>query len=316
MLWLLPAGGIFLFSHGTIDAHVLSLMTLSVLALSNVLDAFGSASWMSWMAVLVPPKVRGRYFSLRRSLASLTALLTIPLGGWLVSQWMGGDIEGYGIVLIIAVLMGMVSLGFQFNMSDVNPQAVVAKAVSRSVRAGHGNVASTSLSLLRSEKRDELGLLGHKNFLILLLFLGLWSCGVNLSAPFFNFYLLDNLQVDVRWVALYSSLRYGAFFLAMLLWGRLADRIGNRPVLLMNGLLAASVPLLWMHVDSSFVSLWVALPLLHILEGAMFAALDLCLANIQLELAPWAKQSSYFAIAAAIMGGYWRPGYDSGRLFG
>ena len=51
------------------------------------------------MAALVPAQVRGRYFSLRRSLSSLAALLTIPIGGWIVSEWMGGKIEGYGVAL-------------------------------------------------------------------------------------------------------------------------------------------------------------------------------------------------------------------------
>lgn len=54
---------------------------------------------MRWMAALVPAQVRGRYFSLRRSLSSLAALLTIPIGGWIVSEWMGGKIEGYGVAL-------------------------------------------------------------------------------------------------------------------------------------------------------------------------------------------------------------------------
>ena len=49
-------------------------------------------------------------------------------------------------------------------------------------------------------------------------------------------------------------------------------------------------------------SVWLILPLLHLLQGSTFAAIELCLSNIQLELAPPARQSGYFAIAAAIMG--------------
>jgi len=50
------------------------------------------------------------------------------------------------------------------------------------------------------------------------------------------------------------------------------------------------------------VSVCLALPMLHLLQGGTFAALELCLANIQLELAPVRQQSAYFAIAAAVMG--------------
>lgn len=71
---------------------------------------------------------------------------------------------------------------------------------------------------------------------------------------------------------------------------------------MVNGVLMAVLPLLWLYTDTGFASVWIILPLLHILQGATFAALDLCLANIQLELAPPARQSGYFAIAAAIIG--------------
>lgn len=292
LLWLLPAGGIFAFSHGVIDARSLTLLTMIVLTLSNILDGMGCASWMSWMAMLVPNQLRGRYFGLRRSLSSLVALLTIPFGGWLVSQWMGGEIEGYGVALIIAVITGLISLGFQFWITDVNPQDAKAASDARQ----HQEKESSKLSALRNS------LLADQNFLILLFFLGLWTFAVNLSAPFFNYYLLDRLQLDVQWVTTYSSLRFGAFFIAIVLWGRLADRIGNRPVIVINCVLGAAVPLFWSHVDSSLLCIWLGLPLLHLLQGTSFAALELCLTNIQLEVAPLAKQSSYFAIAAAVIG--------------
>ena len=288
-LWLLPAAGIFAFSHGLLDAHQLSLVTLVVLALSNILDSIGSASWVSWMAVLVPAKIRGRYFSFRRSLSGLAALLTIPAGGWLVSKWMGGEIEGYGVALIIAVVIGLVSLCFQFRMRDVNPQEEAA---------GHEQSAQQK-SLSGSAK---VGLLKDRNFLMLLGFLGLWTFGLNLSAPFFNFYLLDSLQLDVQWVTIYGSAVYGAYFLTIVLWGRLADRIGNRPVLLINCLLTAALPLVWMSTDGSLSSVWLILPLLHLVKGGTLAAIELCLSNIQMELAPKARQSGYFAIAAATIG--------------
>ncbi len=298
LLWLLPAAGIFYFSHGRLTAHELTLLTMAVLAVSTVLEAIGCAAWMSWMAVLVPVKLRGRYFSLRRSLSSLSALITIPAGGWLVSSWIGSETEGYGIVLVIAVVIGLVSLGFQFQMSDVNPQ----QANAPSVVAAKGEDPSADRSspvpsACQSEERA-----GSGNFLMLLIFLGLWSFGVNLSAPFFNFYLLDTLHLNVQWVTLYSGLIYGAFFVMITLWGRLADRVGNRPILLVNCGLAAALPLLWLYTDSGIVSIFLVLPLLHLMQGSAFAALDLCLANIQMELAPLNRQSGYFAIAAAVMG--------------
>ncbi|MGB3767706.1 MAG: MFS transporter, partial [Phormidesmis sp.] len=201
---------------------------------------------------------------------------------------MGGEVEGYGVALIVAVVIGLISLGFQFQMRDVDPQKEAA---------AHVKVAQQAES-----QPEQASLLKDRNFLTLLLFLGLWTFGLNLSAPFFNFYLLDVLKLDVQWVTLYSSAVYGAYFLTIVLWGRLADRIGNRPVLLINCLLTATIPFLWIYTDGTLLSVWLILPLLHLVKGSTLAAVELCLGNIQMELAPRARQSGYFAIAAAIMG--------------
>lgn len=124
----------------------------------------------------------------------------------------------------------------------------------------------------------------------------------NLSLPFFNLYMLDTLNLDVRWVTLYGSLQAGANLLMLILWGKLADRIGNRPILLVIGMVAASVPLLWLGISTNLIDLWLWLPLIHIFIGGNWAALDLCNNNLQIEVTPAKNQSIYFAIASAIAG--------------
>ncbi|WP_228021879.1 MFS transporter [Vasconcelosia minhoensis] len=287
VLWLGLMAGIFLVSQRHLDPHWLILATIICLALCYILDSLGNAAWMSWMAVIVPNQLRGRYFSLRKSLSSLTALLVLPLGGWLVAAWPRGELEGYGVALAIAVAAGMVSMAFQFLMADVNPQTDAESAAA---------VATERASPPAQRFWQD------RNFLVLLLFLAAWTFGINLSTPFVNFYLLDKLSLDVRWVTFYSGISAAAFLLMIMLWGRWADRVGNRPVLLLNCMLTAIVPLLWLCTSSQPLSVWLWLPLLHVLQGATFAALELCLMNIQMELAPVGRQSAYFAIAAAVIG--------------
>lgn len=88
----------------------------------------------------------------------------------------------------------------------------------------------------------------------------------------------------------------------MLWWGKLADRIGNRLILLLVGLVVAVTPVFWLLASSDRISLWVWLPLLHLLGGGTWAAIDLCSNNIQMDVAPARHQASYFAIAAAVAG--------------
>lgn len=311
--WLLLVVGIGLASWGRMNPHQLVIWTLSILVATYFLGALGSASWMSWMAALVPQRLRGRYFGIRNSAASLTNLIAIPMAGLAVASWPGGTLQGYGIVLAFGILAGFLSLGFQFLITDVNPQIQNAAPTEdeHNQIAGSGSIELTAKEILQPKAeianqgrpaKDGIGVLQNPNFLTFLLYFGLWTLAANLSTPFLNFYMLDTLAIDVRWVTLYSGLMSGAHLLMMILWGKLADRIGNRPILLLVGILAGLLPVFWLGTDGSLLSIWLWLPLLNILRGGTWAALELCSSNIQLEIAPVRHQSVYFAIAAAVTG--------------
>ncbi|MBW4417734.1 MAG: MFS transporter [Myxacorys californica WJT36-NPBG1] len=316
LVWLLLVVGIALFSYGKIDSHVLIIWTLAIVFVTHVMGAFGSASWLSWMAALVPRRLRGRYFSIRNSAANLTCLISIPFAGFMVSLFPDGSIEGYGIILFLGVLIGLLSLAFQWGMVDVNPRQLHelqdAESAASISSLSSGEKENSSSEVESSEENSNelsvasqspvLAILKDKNFLRFLLYFGVWMFSVNLSAPFFNLYMLDNLALDVRWVTLYNSLTAGANLVMLIFWGKLADRVGNRFLLLTVGVLVAATPILWLGTGTDALSIWLWLPLLHIVAGGTWAAIDLCNNNIQLEVAPLRNQSSYFAIAAAIAG--------------
>jgi MFS family permease len=207
--------------------------------------------------------------------------------GLVVSKWPGGTLSGFGTVLVLGIVLGIISLGFHFLMRDVNPKLVHA--------AGEDTDQGASEETVFSFLKDA-------NFLRFLLYSALWSFAVNLSAPFFNLYLLGDLNLDVSVVTLYGSLGAGANLLMLMFWGRLADRIGNRPLMIFVGILVALTPLLWLEAGTAPIFLWAWFPLLHILGGATWAAIDLCSGNLMMAVTPLRNQSIYFAIAAAVPG--------------
>ncbi|MBE9208359.1 MFS transporter [Nostoc sp. LEGE 06077] len=291
LVWLILAIAIVIFSWGGISSQQLVLMTLLIVLATHLLGGLGCASWMSWLAMIVPRRLRGRYFGIRNSAVSLTNLLCLPLAGLVVSHWYGGNIQGYGVVLLIGVVFGIVSIGCQYFKVDINPQL------------------QNSLGSAPINNPDELVALPNtsiwknNNFLILLIYISLWMFAVHLSAPFFNLYMLDTLGIDVSWVTLYGSLQAGANLLMLIWWGKLADRVGNLPILIFVGILVGLTPIFWLGINANQLDIWLWLPLLHILAGVTWAAIDLCNNNLQLAIAPIKNQSIYFAIAAAVAGG-------------
>lgn len=288
LLWVILVPAIWLVSSSNhITSHQLVLLTLGIMLVTNIIEAFARAPWMSWTAVLVPVRLRGRYFGFRNSVLSLTNLIGVPLLGLAVSVWPSGTLQGYSAILVLGIVVGLLSQGCQFFMTDVNPQLlkVVGSETPQPYRRG-----------------IHLKFLNNANFLKLLLYLAIWCFAVNVSAPFFNLYLLDNLDIDVSLVTIYNGLGAGANMLVLIFWGKLADRIGNRPILLLVGVLVAVTPLLWLVTGNDPISVWVWLPFLHVFGAGTWAAIDLCTNNLLMGVAPVANQSTYFAIAGAVAG--------------
>ena len=96
--------------------------------------------------------------------------------GWFVSTWGADPILGYGIVLLVGVLAGMISLGCQFFMVDVNPQLYKK------------DPENDRLSDKKEKQITDFvpAALKYSNFLRFILYFSVWTFAVNLSAPFFN----------------------------------------------------------------------------------------------------------------------------------
>ncbi|WP_088240746.1 MFS transporter [Calothrix rhizosoleniae] len=304
LLWLILAIAILTTDWINWSNRQLVLLTLVIILASHFVTALGSASWLSWMAIIVPRRLRGRYFGIRNSVSSLTNLLFVPIAGVLVSLFPGGTIQGYGVVLILGILAGLASLACQFLKVDVNPQ--------------QQNVTPTNNPVVHSyeAQRPQLqaSICKDTNFLMYLLYFGLWTFAFNLSTPFFNLYMLDTLDLDVSLLTLYGSIQAGTGMLMLIWWGRLADKIGNRMILFLTGILVAITPILWVGISNQSLDIWLWLPLLHILIGGTITAIELCTNNMQIAIAPIPNQSVYFAIAAAVAGGTGALGATIGGL--
>jgi MFS family permease len=294
-LWVILVIAIFLANSGLINSSDLVNITLVIVLVTRLLEGFGAASWLSWLAIIVPHRLRGRYFGFRNSVGSLTNLICVPLAGIAVSTWHGGTLQGYGIAIAVGILSGYISLGCQSFKYDINPQH-------HNWAPEHGN--KEALTSTAEPSSSILDIFKDFNFLKFLFYFGLSMFAINLSLPFFNLYMLDTLSLDVSWVTIYASIQAAVNLLFFVIWGRLADRFGNRLILAFVGILLAITPLLWLGVGTSNLDLllWLWLPMIHVLTGGTTAATDLCNNNLQLGVAPIRNQANYFAIAAAVAG--------------
>ncbi len=279
------------------NSFLLVYLTIALVFFSNIMGALGSASWMSWLAALVPAQLRGRYYSVRHLVSNLAGLVCLPLASLVVSKWGDNAIAGYGMILSIGIVAGILSLGCQQFMIDLNPQAD----------------KSEDASFLKDLKAT----LGNRNLRFFLIYCAFWGFAVHLSAPFFNLYMLDQLNIDITWVTLFNTLYMGANMLMLLVWGRLSDRFGNRHLLIFTGIAISAAPLFWLltMAESLQSHLFLYLAIFHLVWGGTWGAIDLGNNNIQIGIAPLEHRATFFAIAAAVMGVCSALGTTAGGFF-
>jgi len=253
---------------------------LGALAVSSFLGSISGVSWLSWMTDLVPEHIRGRYFG-RRNMTNGIVVMTLSLLGGKLLDLLGDGIARFQLLFLIALVAGAVSLHFLRQIAEpAFPHPVSEKPFA---------------SLLPLPWKDA-------NFRRLIRFTTLWGFAVNFAAPFFAVYMLEDLKLSFGLIALYAASSSLMDMLGMRFWGVLSDRVGNKPVMVLTSFFGAAVPVVWLFTFRNALSLYLLLPVVHVMAGFFWAGFNLCSANMLLRLAPRETNSVYFAVYAAFNG--------------
>lgn len=260
-----------------------SLAALIVLwCLYHLLQYLATIALWSWLADLVPLRIRGRFLGRRERwmvTGQAAAMLACGLFTWWWKEtfprplwWIGYAIPaGLGACLMIEALLPLMAV----------PRAVT----SRIVRTG---------ATLRSMWAP----FSDPRFLRLVLF-GCWFSffnGVTQSAQ--NIYPVQVLGISLfLMLGLQTGMRCGQLSVSPYA-GKLADRVGNRPVMMGSLLLVASGPLFFLLATPQqwwwFVGAWVV--------WIAYAGLNVCLPNLMLKLSAAESNTPYIATYYAVTG--------------
>lgn len=236
-----------------------------------------------WLANLVPATSRGFFFSRRN--ATMTAVgASVGLAGALLLDFFrdrGQESLGFSVVFGIGAVCGLASMVAFLRMKDQKreaPERVSLKTVADSLRAP----------------------LGDKAFRGVLLFLALFVFGQAFPGNLFAAYAIKSLNLPysvIMWAGLMHAL---GNVVSARFWGFLADKYGNRPLLVIVGLGLAVTPTMWLFCvpNNTLHNALVLLPT-HILVGATWAGVALCQYNILLATAKPDDRGNYLTLALA-----------------
>ena len=288
-------------ASAAISARAMVWTLIALLAITNTLNSVGGVGWLSWIRDLVPEQVRIGFLSRRNQLDTALALSLSILGGMFIDWQQARDpasLVGFVIVFACAMLCGLVGLPLM---------AAIPEA--REAAPPEGSRPRYS-QLLASPLKD-------RNFRQVLGFYAYWNLAVNVSAPFFAVYMLEQLRLPFWYVTALCTLSSMAGLLANRFWTRLSEKFGHRPIVFLATLGDALYPLWWLFVTPQ--TAWLLLPI-HC-SGLFGAPLAVGPNNMVFKLSPAKNASPYMAVfnaivgpitaAAAILGG-WLAGACSG----
>jgi MFS family permease len=254
--------------YGVSAAHVALNLFIPLLFLMYAGGAVGGPGWVSWMADVVPARVRGRYFSRRRQWSVLTALPAAWFTGWLLDRY-GGGVGGTGVDTLTTMRWCAIIFlcAACFGVMDIVMFQLVPD-VPKAPQRGAG--------LLRAMARP----LKDKNYLWFAGYIATLQFAFVPMAQFLTLYAMDKASLNNRDVQLMMLvLPMVAQLIVLPVWGLAADRMGKKPLLVVATLGLVPVGLGWCLMTGG--SIWIGYVLAS-LGTALWTGVEV--ANLNLVL--------------------------------
>ncbi|CAN5524330.1 hypothetical protein BH09PLA1_BH09PLA1_34240 [soil metagenome] len=286
-----------IYRAGTSAAPAALVLSLWLIFLMHAMAAVGSPAWVSWMADLVPERVRGKYFSRRRQWGILSAIPAAWIAGWLLDrpQVTGATNAGFitivccAIIFVCAAIFGIVDIAM-FHFVDEIPVSPHPKA-----------------SLFKSFAAP----LRNRSFLWFGGFVATLTFAVSFMGQFLTLFLIEKLHISNRSTQMMLLI---APMIAQLItlpaWGAAVDRFGKRPVLAISALALVPVAFGWCLMNGSTVNgygtlaIWMGYALAAA-GAALWAGVEVANFNLVLEFSGsdehGAPGSSYVAVNSVIV---------------
>ena len=230
-----------------------------LLTLSALVTSLAGVGWTIWMRDVVPGRVRGAHFGLRNRYATIATV---------------------GFLLLISLFTGQAA-------GSIYPyMAVIALALL--LRAGGlYNLHRTSEGVYRQPRRDWSLKLAQvfrcRPFMLFVCVNAFIAFCINFVNPFLPVFMYEQLGLSVSQTTLYFLLSSVAGAVMMPVWGRLLDRHGYVPVIMLSLLLMSLSDIGWLLAGPDRV--WIV-PILWLGYGLTSPGYLLGIFNMMMKLIP------------------------------
>jgi MFS family permease len=258
------------------NAMLMALLLL--IAVSYSLTNIAVPLWFSWMADLIPTRVLNTYWGTRQRWMQLSwtaAYLAI----WAFTFFAVLPIKTtFAAIIGVAVIAGVVDILLFIRVHE--PPNTISP---------HMSVTGMLLAPLR-----------HSEYKTFVLYSCAWLASVMFAAAFMQPYALKHLGLSLSQATLIWCLSGVGNALAARRWGRIADRHGHKPIIIICTLFKPLIVLTFLLVTDR-TAMWV-LPVVFLADGALNAGNFVSSNGYMLKIAPRENRSAFVAAILALAG--------------
>ena len=259
------------------DARAAAIIGLFIVM--HALLNLGPPIWMSWMGDIIPKRVISRYWGRRMQWMQVVRLISngalIPFSFYY--EKLGFTLAGaFTLLVAIGVTAGVIDIVL-FAWVDEPPAAPVRSRP----------VLSTIFEPLR-----------HADFRRYLTWYCCFSAALHFGGAFMQLYVLDCLGVPL-WIAVFIWWTFGIGSAASSgFWGRMIDRHGSRPVMIVCTVLKPMSPLVFMLMTRGLAP--IVLPVFFLLDSCLNSGWMLATNGFMLRVAPRENRGMFTAAMASL----------------
>ena len=277
---------------------------LIIILIASVFGTLSSPLWTAWISDLVPADNRGRYFGAKNMYGGVTGMVVSVVAGWFLDHMTKTQhwppLDAFAVLFVIGSVFAIGS----FALGRASPDVPIVKT---------DTDRPTFQMLLVSYKAP----FQDDAFRRLIAYFVVIAIAQSIAGQFFVAYPLTYLHLDYTVLQLLNSIASVASLLTMPLWGYLADKYGNKPILTIATFFILAAPFLWCltepdsyrgfysvtghgHLVVSSSKIWIAV--LNLCSGAGWAGVGLTQFNMMIGSSTPQSRAVTIATISAVVG--------------
>ena len=224
--------------------------------------------WASWMADIVPKKIRGTFFGKRNMFLNTTSFIASFLAGWIL-----GLVEnpyGFMIIFSIAFIANFISIYLIGKISEMPDHR--------------------EHKIKFSFKHFIWGIKNHSNYSNFVLYRTIMNFSIQIAAPFWVVYVLRNLNIGYFWYAISIVVYMIANVLSQRYWGKMIDTFGEKKIMFVCAFMIPFAALMMIFI-TNISTLMVE----RVFSGFVFSGFHIASFNYLLSASPREDCSTFIA---------------------